>query len=193
MRKLIMSFVFCIILALTTQTKLIQASMETENRTAFLTALDEQLESSEHYFDKGSVSLVDGFHFTGTIVKVITPKTETKEEVVKEYTSQIAVGFVEFNEIRDQIFTFKTTAFYYYDLDNKEFLTASHVFLNEEVKEFFDLYKFDLKKQSTVGTQIVIMLLLSLIIIVPVLIMIFHNKGRSTVSTTYQYNLKGEA
>ncbi len=194
MKKQLICLTFCIILTLAATMKIghAEASMESSYKLAFLLAVDEQLKSSELY-DKGSVTLIDGFNFAGEIIKVVKPKTATSEEVTEEYTSQLAVGFVEYDEMRDSIFTFKTTAFYYYDLENKEFLNSNQVFINNEIKTFFDQYKFDIKKQSTVGSQIILMLLISFILTVPILIIIFHNKGRSTVVNRFQYEFKSGA
>jgi len=194
MKLRIITFVFCIVLLLTSMTKAepVQAiSMDSDNKLAFLLALDEHLAAATIYYQKGSVKMVDGLDLEGKITKLIKandPNTEENEEVIEEYTSQIAVGFVEFNEIRDYFFTFKKKEFYYYDLDKKEFLTANQVFLNDEVKNFFKLYMDDIEKKQTAFSHTILLLLISLLIIVPVFAMIFHNKGRSSVVNIYQYD-----
>lgn len=191
MKKRIIALAFCIVLALSISMKpaSYQAiSMDADSKLAFLTALDEYLPSSVHYYHNGSVAMIDGLNFHGKILKVITrdnPKTEENEEVTEEYTSHIAIAFVEFEQLRDSLFLFKKTDFYYYDLDKKEFLTSNQVFINDEVKSFFKLYMQDIHKDITPFSQTLLMILISSILIVPILIMIFHNKGRSSIVNIY--------
>ncbi|KAB2334710.1 hypothetical protein F7731_13115 [Cytobacillus depressus] len=168
----------------------IQANgMDENNKNELLKALEEQLRDTVHYYHQDSVKIMDGSNFQGTVLKVTKkddPKTEENEEVIEEYQANLAIAFVEFKLIRDRLFFFEKTEFYYYDLDNKEFLASSQVFGNDEVQTFFDHYKNDVHKKLTLSSEILLLFLISFIITVPLFIMIFHNKGRSTI---IHYNL----
>lgn len=188
MKKQLIGLVFCIVLlvAATINPGAIRAmSIESENKLAFLLALDEHLKQTDSYYKKGSASMVDGIDLEGTVRKLLKaddPSTDENEEIIEEYTTKIAVAIVEYNQIRDRIFSFKKTDFYYYDLEKQEFLKANDVFINDEVKSFFQLYMDDIHKELTTFSTTLLLLLISTIIIIPLLIMIFHNKGRSTTN-----------
>ena len=188
MKTRLLALAFCIVLLVSGAMNLgtIQAmSIESENKLTFLLALDEHLKNNDSYYKKGSVTMVDGIDLDGTVRKILKtddPNTEENEEVVEEYPAKIAVALVEFNQIRDRIFAFKKTDFYYYDLENQEFLKANDVFINEEIKRFFQLNMDQINKELTTFANTLLLLLISTIIIVPLLIMIFHNKGRSTTN-----------
>ncbi|MBU8880751.1 hypothetical protein BGM26_17505 [Bacillus sp. FJAT-29790] len=191
MKKLVMIFAFCMVLTLSTSLKpaFIHAnSMDANSKVEFLNALNKQLSNTVHYYRQDSVQLIDGLDLQGKVVKVVkkdNPGTKENEEVTEEYTSHLAVAFVELEQVRDSLWAFKKTDFYYYDLDKKEFLTSSNVLMNGEVKSFFDSYVQNIDKSMTPFSQVLFMFFLSLIIIVPLLIMIFHNKGRSTSTNIY--------
>lgn len=164
--------------------------MDGKAESKFSKALEEQLRNSEHYYHHDSARLVDGLSFQGTVIKILKtddPETEENEEAIEEYTANLAVAFVKLEHLRDDLFVFNKTEFYYYDLDNGEFLTLSNVFANEEVKPFFDTYKNDIKKKLSLSSEILLLLCLSSLLIVPLLIMIFHNKGRSIRVHIHEY------
>ncbi len=189
MKKRLLGLAFCTILLVATIMSLATTkamSIESENKLAFLLALDEYLQDKDSYYKNGSVKVVDGIDLDGTVRKIMKaddPSTKENEEVVEEYTAKIAVALVEFNQIRDQIFAFKKTDFYYFDLENQEFLKANDVFINEEVKSFFQLNMDQINKElTTVSTTLLLLLIFSTYIFIPLLIMIFHNRGRSTTN-----------
>ena len=188
MKKRLLGFAFCIVLLVTATMNLgtVKAmSIESENKLALLLALDEHLKTADSYYQKGSATFIDGIDLDGTVRKILKaddPRTEENEEVVEEYPAKIAVALVEFNQIRDRIFAFKKTDFYYYDLEKQEFLKANDVFINEEIKSFFLLNMDQINKELTTFANILLLMLISTIIIIPLLIMIFHNQGRSTTN-----------
>ncbi|MBY0124288.1 hypothetical protein [Bacillus sp. S/N-304-OC-R1] len=164
--------------------------MDQKTESQFIKALEEQLRGSEHYYHQNSARIVDGLTFQGTVLKVLktdVPETEENEEVIEENTANLVVAFVKLEHLRDELFVFNKTEFYYYNLDNGEFLTLSNVYGNDEVKSFFDTYKNDIKKKLSLSSEILLLILISSLIIVPLLIMIFHNKGRSTRVNIYEY------
>ncbi|MBS4190727.1 hypothetical protein KHA94_11080 [Bacillus sp. FJAT-49705] len=182
---------FCIVLALffmmkpaSFQGKTIDPTIQSE----FLKALEDHLKNSMNYYYPNSAKIIDDIYFQGNVMKILKtddPATEENEEMIEEYSSNITVAFIELEQQRDSIFIFKKADFYYYDLDKKEFLTSSQVFSNPEVKTFFDAYKDDIHKKLSLFSEILLLFILSFIITVPILIMIFHNKGRSSVINIY--------
>lgn len=189
MKKRLITLVFCTALLVAASMNLgsTQATaIESENKLAFLLALDKHLMKTDSYYKGGSVRIIDGVDLEGTVSKILqtdNPRTEENEEVIDEYTTQMVVAFVEFNQIRDHIFSFKKSEFYYYDLEKQEFLKANDVFMNKEVKSFFQSYMNDIHKELTTSSSALLLLLIfSTTLIFPLLIMIFHNKGRSTTN-----------
>lgn len=173
------------------------ASLDSSVRSEFTQALEKQLQDSVNYYYSNSAIIKDSFELTsGSVMKIVNtdnPNTPEDEEVVEEYTSHIAVALVEYKQQRDTFFFFKKKEVFYYDVDKNEFLTSSNVFLNDEISEFFLSYLDELNKQITPISTFIIIVMLSLIIIVPVLIMIFHNPGRNSYINVYasQRDIRG--
>lgn len=173
------------------------ASLDSSVRSEFTQALEKQLQDSVNYYYANSAIIKDSFELTsGKVMKIVNtdnPNTPEDEEVVEEYTSHIAVALVEYKQQRDTFFFFKKKDVFYYDVDKDEFLTSSNVFLNDEISEFFLNYLDELNKQITPLSTFIIIVMLSLIIIVPVLIMIFHNPGRNSYVNVYanQRDIRG--
>ncbi len=161
------------------------AKGEIAGQQALAGVLDGHLEKTVHYYNSQSAHIKDFISFKGNVVKIVkadNPSTPENEEKTEEYESVIAAGFIEYELKRDGLFIFKKRDIYYYDLEKEEFLTSANVFGNKEIKEFFQLYLHDMTKELTGSSLALVMLLLSFLIIVPVLIMIFHNKGQSPQS-----------
>ncbi|QED49147.1 hypothetical protein [Cytobacillus dafuensis] len=190
MKKLI-ALAFCMVLALffmmkpaSFQGKTLDPTLQSE----FLKALEDHLKSSVNYYYPNSAKIIDDIYFQGNVMKVLKtddPKTEENEEKIEEYSSNITVAFIELEQQRDSMFIFKKADFYYYDLDKKEVLTSSQVFSNPEVKTFFDTYKDDINKKLSLFSEILLLFIISFLITVPILIMVFHNKGRSSIINIY--------
>lgn len=164
-----------------------------EGEQALASVLDGHLQKTVHYYNEQSAIVKDFLSFKGNVVKVVkadNPSTPENEEKTEEYESSIAAGFVEYELKRDGLFIFKKRDIYYYDLEKEEFLTSANVFGNKEIKEFFQLYLHDMTKELTGSSLVLVMLLLSFIIIVPVMIMIFHNKGQSPQIPALQQTAK---
>jgi hypothetical protein len=148
----------------------------------FKGALEEHMKSTVHYYHEDSAEIKDFVAIDGDVVKIIQTDdsaTPENEEKIEEYSTKIAVAFTEFELKRDSIFFFKKREMYYYDLEKKEFLSSVNVMGNSGVEQFFKKYMHDFTKVLTPASLAMLLLLLSTIIIVPVLIMIFHNKSRS--------------
>lgn len=192
-----MKYLFClagtILLLCILSPTVIKASMPSEIQAEFSKALEEQLKTTINYYYENSGTIIDSMHMPkANIMKILEtddPDTPENEEKIEEYQADIAVAFVEFEQQRDTIFFFKKTEMYYYDLENEEFLTASNVFLNEEVKDFFNSYVKDLGKHITpMSVVITIGAIMVSILLIPLLIMIFHHKGGSSPHVTSMEN-----
>ncbi|GLB59651.1 hypothetical protein [Cytobacillus sp. NCCP-133] len=148
----------------------------------FEEVLEKQLQDSVHYYNENSFTVIDAYGMQGEVTKIVTqddPSTSENEKVIEEYASHIGIVFLELEQKRDDLFIFKKKDFYYYDFDNNEFLTATNVLGNESIREFFEMYADDLEKKITPFSKLILLFFLSFIITVPLLIMFFHNRGRS--------------
>jgi hypothetical protein len=192
-----MKYLFClagtILLLCILSPTVIKASMPSEIQAEFSKALEEQLKTTINYYYENSGTIIDSMHMPkANIMKILEtddPDTPENEEKIEEYQADIVAAFVEFEQQRDTIFFFKKTEMYYYDLENEEFLTASNVFLNEEVKDFFNSYVKDLGKHITpMSVVITIGVIMVSILFIPLLIMIFHHKGGSNPHATSMEN-----
>jgi hypothetical protein len=192
-----MKYLFClagtILLLCILSPTVIKASMPSEIQAEFSKALEEQLKTTINYYYENSGTIIDSMHMPkANIMKILEtddPDTPENEEKIEEYQADIVAAFVEFEQQRDTIFFFKKTEMYYYDLENEEFLTASNVFLNEEVKDFFNSYVKELGKHITpMSVVITIGVIMVSILFIPLLIMIFHHKGGSNPHATSMEN-----
>jgi L-rhamnose mutarotase len=158
------------------------AAAEPDDLQDFRGALEEHMQNTVHYYHEESAEIKDFIAIDGEVVKIIQTddsSTPANEEKIEEYSSRIAVAFTEYELQRDSIFFFKKRDMYYYDLENKTFLSSVNVMGNTEVEQLFRQNMHDFTKQLTTASLITLLFILSTIIIVPVLIMIFHNKSRS--------------
>lgn len=163
----------------------IEASMPSEVSTEFSNAIEEQISNTVNYYHKNSSTVLDSLYMQkADVMKILEtddPSTEENEEKIEEYQADIVVGFVEFEQQKDTIFFFKKTEIYYYDLENDEFLTASNVFINEEVKDFFNSHVDGLGKHITpMSITIASVLILFSLLCIPLLILIFQHKGSNS-------------
>lgn len=174
----------------------IEASMPSEVSKEFSKAIEEQISNTVNYYHKNSSTVLDSLYMQkADVMKILEtddPSTEENEEKIEEYQADIVVGFVEFEQQKDTIFFFKKTEIYYYDLENDEFLTASNVFINEEVKDFFNSHVDELGKHITpMSITIASVLILFSLLCIPLLILIFHHKGSNSHISYIENNYKG--
>ncbi|WP_064091644.1 hypothetical protein [Rossellomorea aquimaris] len=132
------------------------------------------LSTEEAYFEAGSVTVRDFIDTQGEV----TISDET--EVVK-----MKVLFVTYKEKRDDFFHFSKNEIYYYDLTNSKLLSSSSVVLNDDLNEFSQSHKDDMRGSITIPSLLLIMVMIfTFIVIVPILSMIFHRS--SSESTSYK-------
>ncbi|KON86510.1 hypothetical protein AF332_06500 [Sporosarcina globispora] len=172
----------CFLLAVLLSAQYLMPGKAADSEKDFEDILEKQLRSTVHYYNKDSLSVIDAYGMQGQVTKVVTPddpSTSENEEKIEEYSSHIGIVFLELEQKRDGLYIFKKKDFFYYDFDKKEFLTASNVLGNESIREFFDLHVDDIEKSITPFSKFLFLFFLSFIIMVPLFIMIFHNRGRS--------------
>ncbi|WP_075981289.1 hypothetical protein [Bacillus massilinigeriensis] len=159
-----------------------------EGISEFAKALEDSLKDTINYYHENSSVILDSVDIQGNVFKTISaddPDTEENEEKTEEYTSHIIAGYIEYEQKRDSLFIFKKKDVYYYDLDKKEFLTASNVFGNEEIKSFFQKYMHHLEKEITPLSSTIAMIFISSILIFPLIILIFHHQGNRISGRRY--------
>ncbi|MFE8702389.1 hypothetical protein ACFYKX_17465 [Cytobacillus sp. FJAT-54145] len=165
--------------------------MSSESRSKFAPAVEEHLRNTINYYNPNSAVTLDSLEMEVAdiykIVKPDDPKTPENDEVIEEYTSHLVTVLVDYEIKRDTLFIFKKKEVIYYDITNDEILNSGNVFVNDEVKEFFQLYLDDLDKNITPLSLTIFMIALSLLVVIPIFIMIFHNKGNSS-NTIYHNN-----
>ncbi|HWO76762.1 MAG TPA: hypothetical protein VNM69_12805 [Bacillus sp. (in: firmicutes)] len=140
-------------------------------------ALEERISGSFSYYDGGSAEVKDRQTFT-------TNQVDKEGNVVGEI--EVDVMFVEFNEVRDNIFYYTGHELLYYDATNKQFIDTASIELTDEITAFTDQYSDETGKHFNTSSQVLYIILLSSVVIVPVLIMIFHNSGRSYITNFYR-------
>ncbi|MFS0863710.1 hypothetical protein [Fredinandcohnia sp. 179-A 10B2 NHS] len=149
--------------------------------TDFTKSVNEKLKEV-NYYDKGSVNVVDSVSKETEIVKVLStddPNTEENEEEIETYTANVFAGAVEYKLKRDSIFHMKKHDFFIFDVDNQEFILLSNVPEDKEIQELYNSFMEDAGGGGMTLSSIFLatFLLLLAVIVVPILIMIFHNKS----------------
>lgn len=162
------------------------SNIKAENNTPknFYPALEKHLVDNMHYYDPKSADVLDSIVTNGHVKKIITvddPETPENEEEVEEYDSTIVVAYVKAQQRRDSFFLFDNTDIYFYAIDKKEFVDYSQIIGNDDVSNFYQKYSDQTYKELTPWSLTLFMLMLSLVVIVPIFIMIFHNTSRGTV------------
>ncbi|PLS15436.1 hypothetical protein CVD28_22715 [Bacillus sp. M6-12] len=160
-----------------------------EGTSAFGNQMEDQLQKTVHYYDSESMTIKDYITVKGHVVKVIKaddPDTEANEETIEEYDSNLAIAYVEYQQVRDSLFYFTKTELLFYDIDKDEFLTSGNVLTNKEIKVFFDKYVMEMGKHMNRSSEILIIVLLALAFLIPFLIMLVKSGPR-----TLQNRLQG--
>lgn len=137
------------------------AGAEESGISDFKKDLEEKLLESESYYNKQSVTLGEYETFPGEVTKITTtddPDTPENEEETESYETNIVVAVVEYRLVRDKIFYSDKSDLYFYDLDNKEFLTYSDVFQNEKADSFFKSHIGNLHTNMTLWSKLIITL-----------------------------------
>jgi hypothetical protein len=153
------------------------ASVESD----FTKAVNEKLKEV-NYYDVGSAQVENSISKEAEVTKVLTPDdpgTEENEEEMETYTANVVVAHVSYKLKRDSIFYIQKHDFYYYDIDNQEFLKLSDFPDDQEIASFFDDYmEAGHKAGITLSSNLLVSLLLLLTVLVaPLLVMMFHNKS----------------
>jgi hypothetical protein len=153
----------------------------------FQNKLEERLQNEVNYYNKGSFEIDQALTMDGQIIKLISaddPKTEENEEKTEEYQSNFTIALVKYEQKRDSIFYFDNYDLFYYDNDKQEFLILSNIVQNKEAEAFFTEQISSVQKEVQPLSLILAIAMISLILIVPILIVIFHNKSNSTIPPT---------
>ncbi|MGV3466786.1 MAG: hypothetical protein ACO1OT_16040 [Heyndrickxia sp.] len=163
----------------------------TDDQKKFNNALEKYLVDNMHYYDPNSAEVEDSIFTNGHVKKIITvddPETPENEEEVEEYDSTIVVGYVKAHQRRDSFFLFDNTDIYYYAIDKDEFIDNSQIIGNDDVSNFYQKYSSQTYKEITPWSLTLFMLMLSLVVIVPIFIMIFHNMSKEPVNYSRYQN-----
>ncbi|MBB2480165.1 hypothetical protein H5P36_08170 [Bacillus sp. APMAM] len=170
-------------------------SIKAENNddlNKFSSALEKHLVDNMHYYDSKSADILDSMVTNGHVKKIITvddPETPENEEEVEEYDSTIIVGYVKAHQRRDSFFLFENTDIYFYAVDKNEFVDYSQIIGNDDVSKFYQKYSDQTYNEITPWSLTLFMLMLSLVVIVPIIIMIFHNTSRGTSYQSYNNSI----
>ncbi|NEZ01212.1 hypothetical protein [Heyndrickxia shackletonii] len=170
-------------------------SIKAENNddlNKFSSALEKHLVDNMHYYDSKSADILDSMVTNGHVKKIITvddPETPENEEEVEEYDSTIIVGYVKAHQRRDSFFLFENTDIYFYAVDKNEFVDYSQIIGNDAVSKFYQKYSDQTYNEITPWSLTLFMLMLSLVVIVPIIIMIFHNTSRGTSYQSYNNSI----
>ena len=173
MKKLISLIIMALLLMVTTVPAFAAESVSEE----VYKGMEERISGSYSYYDEGSAEVKDSQTFT-------TNQVDQDGNVVGEI--QLKVMFVEFNEVRDSIFFYTGHELLYYDETNQQFIDASSIELTNEITAFTDQYSKETGKHFNTSSQVLYIILLSFVVIVPILIMLFHNTGRSYITNFYR-------
>ncbi|MET3698534.1 hypothetical protein SAMN05877753_109174 [Bacillus oleivorans] len=139
--------------------------------------LEDRIGGSFSYYDQGSAEVKDLQSFS-------TNQVDKEGNVIGEI--QLDIMFVEFNEVRDNIFFYTGHELLYYDQTNKQFIDSATIEVTDEIEAFTKSYSDETGKHFNTSSQVLYIILLSSVVIVPVLIMIFHNTGRSYITNFYR-------
>jgi hypothetical protein len=116
-------------------------------------------------------------------VRIIDSLTTSAEVTEAKETRNIEVIFAHAKkvEVRDSIFYLDFKEIYYYDLDNKTIIDSGLIEKNEQIEKFINQYKKQTGKQiNTLSLTIFMAVLLLSVIVLPILIVVFHNNSRSS-------------
>lgn len=117
------------------------------------------------------------------IIDSITTSAEVTEDNSTE-TRNVQVVFAHAKKIekRDRIFYLDVKEIYYYDLENNKLLESGAVQKNGPIDQFVKKHEEKLGKQlNAVTVAIFLTALLLGVIVLPILIMVFHNPSRSSL------------
>ncbi|WP_010676391.1 hypothetical protein [Bacillus timonensis] len=135
-----------------------------------------------NYYANGSATVVNSISKEAEITKIITPddpNTKENEEEIDTYTANVVVGHIAYKLKRDSIFYIQKHEFFFYDVDNKEFLMLGNFPDDQEIATFYNDF---MDAGHTAGITLTSNLLFSLFVIMailvgPILVMMFHNKS----------------
>ncbi|WP_442595796.1 hypothetical protein [Neobacillus sp. D3-1R] len=178
---------FLVVLLFTFSSFVFATSKESDT---FLKELEKKLQNDNTYYHENTVSLEQVISFKGDVTKVIKqddPKTEENEEKVEVYPSTIIIALADYEEIRGHLFTFEKKDFYYYDAEKNEFLTNPNVIQNKQAEEFFKKYAESVGKEKTFLTNFLITFILFILVMVPWLIGLIHEKRMGPAPRFYHY------
>ncbi|MDR4889388.1 hypothetical protein RGU12_18005 [Fredinandcohnia sp. QZ13] len=147
----------------------------------FTKAVNEKLKEI-NYYANGSAEIVNSISKEAEITKVVTsddPETKENEEEIDTYKANVVVGHVAYKLKRDSIFYIQKHEFFYYDVDNQEFLMLGNFPEDEEINALFKEYMDAGHKAGISLTSNLLFTLFALLafLAVPTLIMMFHNKA----------------
>ncbi|MEH7382794.1 hypothetical protein V7138_20185 [Bacillus sp. JJ1533] len=147
----------------------------------FTKAVNEKLKEI-NYYDNGSAKVVNSISKETEITKIVTaddPETKENEEEIDTYTANVVVGHVSYKLKRDSIFYIQKHEFFYYDVDNQEFLMLGNFPEDQEINSLFtDYMDAGYKGGLTLTSNLLFSLFVILgFLVVPMLTMMFHNKA----------------
>lgn len=174
MKKLLSLF----ITALLTLLLAVPASAAVSVSDDVYNALEKRFDGLFSYYDEGSVAVKDLQSFT-------TNQLDSEGNVTGEI--QVDAMYVEYKEERDRFFYYTGHEIQFYDATNGVFVESSSFEVTPDIQAFQDQYKDATGKHFNAGSTVLYMvLLLGTIVVVPVLIILFHNTGRSYITNFYR-------
>lgn len=180
MRKWLI-LLFSIVLILPVSSALAEAPNANDTKL-FTQSLEKSLVKGNFYYDENSIEIMDSIQLDGNVTKVIKqddPATEEDETNIETYKSNLIVALVQIKEKRDSVFYFNKKELYYYDVKNNEFLVYSTVHDNPEIEKFLHKYTSDLGKHLSIGSLLLLLIILSTPFILAYFIYVFHNEKKT--------------
>ncbi|TYR73345.1 hypothetical protein FZC79_19025 [Rossellomorea vietnamensis] len=141
-------------------------------------SIDEKLEKTDSYYQKGSAGVKD---FIDLTMEVAINEDEVESQKVK-------MVFVKYKIDRDTIFHFNKQEIFYYSLDNEALLENGSVIGNGESKEFIASHHDDYRKQISPGSLVLILtLIFGSVLVFPYVIFLVQRNTPS--DERYHYDL----
>lgn len=175
MRRIVFTFIIGFLLIL--QPNTLFANGNNAANSDFVNAVNKKLKDASYYYE-GSAQVVDSISKQAEITTVVPSDDPNAEDKIETTTSNVVVALVEYKLQKDSIFYIKKRDFYYYDVDQKEFLLLSNFPKDEEIQNFIADHSKDLTGGlQTSSNLLAVFSILVVTLLSSLLIIMFHNKS----------------
>lgn len=142
------------------------------SKEEFQVTLEKDLVKNMNYYDPHSMKIEKSIMIDGHVKKV------SSDGIVEEYDSPIVAALVKVHHRRDSIFLFNKTEIYFFASKKGELLDYSSVSGNTEISDFYKKYSSEVGSGITPLSYTILLLMVSTVLIVPILVIYFHNRMR---------------